>query len=479
MNLHISLMQGWAPVAIQIVTVALLVFAIGWRTRRWRRIWLPVSALVGVLVALATYWNIASNGLAGDPAPLGLWAWLALTGLAVGVAVLGWRSADWRRRGASMLTVPLAMLCSALMLNLWVGYFPTIQTAWGQLTGGPLPGQTDSATVARMLASNTVPAKGTVLPVTISADASGFAHRTEWVYLPPAYFTSDPPPALPTVMMIGGQFNTAADWLRAGNAVATIDEFAAKHDGNAPVFVFVDSVGSFNNDTGCVNGTRGNAADHLTEDVVPFMIDTFGVSDDPANWAVVGWSTGGTCAVNLTVKYPELFSAFVNIDGDIAPSTGTKAQTIERLFGGDADAYAQWDPTTLMTENGSFDGDIAGWFAVSAAPGTVGAAIPGSSLPEPPADIVAATPAEAARALCGLGNAYDMECSVVPQAGRHDWPFAAQVLAASLPWLASQIDTPDVPEVLLPGTPTQPDGVSIAAEGETRTTPTQRPTGVR
>ena len=479
MNLHISLMQGWVPVAIQIVTVALLVFAIGWRTPRWRRIWLPVSALVGVLVALATYWNIASNGLAGDPAPPGLWAWLALTGLAVGVAVLGWRSADWRRRGASVLTVPLAMLCSALMLNLWVGYFPTIQTAWGQLTGGPLPGQTDSATVARMLASNTVPAKGTVLPVTISADASGFAHRTEWVYLPPAYFTSDPPPALPTVMMIGGQFNTAADWLRAGNAVATIDEFASKHDGNAPVFVFVDSVGSFNNDTGCVNGTRGNAADHLTEDVVPFMIDTFGVSDDPANWAVVGWSTGGTCAVNLTVKYPELFSTFVNIDGDIAPSTGTKAQTIERLFGGDADAYAQWDPTTLITENGSFDGDIAGWFAVSTAPGTVGAAIPGSSLPEPPADIVAATPAEAARALCGLGNAYDMVCSVVPQAGKHDWPFAAQVLAASLPWLASQIDTPDVPEVLLPGTPTQPDGVSIAAEGETRTTPTQRPTGVR
>ena len=85
-------MQGWVPVAIQIVTVALLVFAIGWRTRRWRRIWLPVSALVGVSVALATYWNIATNGLAGDPAPLGLWVWLALTGLAVGVAVLGWRS---------------------------------------------------------------------------------------------------------------------------------------------------------------------------------------------------------------------------------------------------------------------------------------------------------------------------------------------------------------------------------------------------
>ena len=478
MNLHLSLMQGWAPIAIQIVTVALLVFAMGWRTRRWRLVWLPISALIGASVALVTHWNIATNGLAGDPAPPGLWAWLALTGLAVGVAVLGWRSADWRRRGASVLTVPLTILCSALMLNLWVGYFPTVQTAWGQLTGGPLPGQTDSATVARMLAANTVPAKGTVLPVTISADASGFAHRSEWVYLPPAYFASDPPPALPTVMMIGGQFNTAADWLRAGNAVATIDDFAAKHGGNAPVFVFVDSVGSFNNDTGCVNGTRGNAADHLTEDVVPYLVDHFGVSDDPANWAVVGWSTGGTCAVNLTVKYPELFSTFVDIDGDIAPNTGTKAQTIERLFGGDATAYAEWDPATLITEHGRYR-DVAGWFAVSAAPGTVGAAIPGSALPEPPDNASAVTPTDAARALCGLGDAYGIDCAVVPQAGKHDWPFAARVLAASLPWLAAQIETPDVPEVPLPGTSAPPDGVSIAADGGTRITSIPRPTGVR
>jgi len=471
-------MQGWAPIAIQVLTVALLVFAIGWRTRRWRLLWLPISALIGVSLAWLTHWNIATNGLAGDPAPRGLWVWLALSGLAGGVAVLGWRSADWRRRGASVLTVPMAMLCSALMLNLWVGYFPTIQTAWGQLTGDPLPGQTDSATVAKMLASTTVPAKGKVLPVTISSDASGFAHRTELVYLPPAYFASDPPPALPTVMMIGGQFNTAADWLRAGNAVATIDEFAAKHNGNAPVFVFVDSVGSFDNDTGCVNGARGDAADHLTKDVVPYMIDNFGVSDDPANWAVVGWSTGGTCAVNLTVKYPEVFSTFVNIDGDIAPNTGTKAQTIERLFGGDAAKYAEWDPTTLMTEHGRYR-DVAGWFAVSTAPGTVSAPIPGSELPEPPENVVANTPVGAARALCGLGDAYGIDCAVVPLGGKHDWPFAERVLAASLPWLAARIETPDVPEVLLPGTATQPDGVSIAADGGIRATPTPRPTGVR
>ena len=123
-------------------------------------------------------------------------------------------------------------------------------------------------------------------------------------------------------MMIGGEFNTPADWLRAGNAVTTIDDFAAAHGGNAPVLVFVDSGGAFNNDTECVNGTRGNAADHLTKDVVPFMISNFGVSPDRANWGIVGWSMGGTCAVDLTVMHPELFSAFVDIAGDMGPERG-------------------------------------------------------------------------------------------------------------------------------------------------------------
>jgi S-formylglutathione hydrolase FrmB len=178
------------------------------------------------------------------------------------------------------------------------------------------------------------------------------------------------------------------------------------------------------------------------------------------------------------VKYPEVFSTFVNIDGDIAPNTGTKAQTIERLFGGDAAKYAEWDPTTLITEHGRYK-DAAGWFAVSTAPGTASAPIPGSELPEPPDNVVANTPVDAARALCGLGDAYGIDCAVVPLGGKHDWPFAERVLAASLPWLAARIETPDVPEVLLPGTATQPDGVSIAADGGTRATPTPRLTGVR
>ncbi|MDT5279103.1 MAG: hypothetical protein QOJ20_298, partial [Mycobacterium sp.] len=228
----------------QVVTAITLVAAIGWRNRRWRFVWLPWAVLVGVALAVAAYWYIASEGLADDPAPHSLWIWIALTGFAAGVLLAGWRGARWWRRGVAATALPLCLLCSALALNLWVGYFPTMQTAWNQLTAGPLPDQTDPVTVTAMQKQHTIPAKGTVVPVTIPDTASGFKHRGELVYLPPAWFASNPPPPLPVLMMIGPELNTPADWLRAGDAAGTMDDFAAKHGGNAPILVFVDSGGS-------------------------------------------------------------------------------------------------------------------------------------------------------------------------------------------------------------------------------------------
>ncbi|BBY67309.1 alpha/beta hydrolase [Mycolicibacterium helvum] len=463
-------MHGWLPLTVQIVAGLVLLLAVGWRTRRWRLLWLPLAALVGIGAAWYAQWSISNDGLAGDPAPHQLWVWIAVTTLAAVVAVVGWRSARWWRRGVSVLAIPLCALATALMLNLWVGYFPTVQTAWNQMTAGPLPDQTDRATVTQMVVQHAVPAQGTVVPVTIPSDSSHFAHRQELVYLPPAYYATNPPPKLPTVMMIGGEFNTPADWLRAGNAIKTIDDFAAAHHGNAPVFVFVDSGGSFNNDTECVNGPRGNSADHLTKDVVPFMVSNFGVSTDRTNWGVVGWSMGGTCAVDLTTMHPDMFSTFEDIAGDYAPNSGTKTQTITRLFGGNAAAYADFDPATIMTRHGLYQG-LSGWFAISGNPSAqrtpptvldAGASgLGGRDAAPSPGD-----PTAAANALCGVGSANGIDCAVVAEPGKHDWPFAARAFASALPWLAGQVHTPGVASVALPGPPVRPPGpVTIAAAG--------------
>lgn len=439
-------MHGWLPALIQAVAVTVLLLAIGWRSPRWRTVWLPLAILLGVATAGWARWYLDSEGLAGDPAPRSLSIWVGLTGLSAGVLVLGWRRARWWRRSVAATAVPLCLLCAALALNQWVGYFPTVQTAWNQLTAGPLPDETDAATVVAMQQAGTVPTTGKVVHVDISDAASHFKHRQELVYLPPAWFATNPAPRLPTVMMIGGEFNTPADWLRAGNAIKTIDDFAAAHHGNAPVFVFVDSGGAFNNDTECVNGTRGNAADHLTKDVVPFMVSQYGVSSNPANWAIVGWSMGGTCAVDLVTMHPELFSTFEDIAGDIAPNTGTKAQTIARLFGGNAGAWAQFDPSTVIKRHGPYTG-VSGWFAIS--DGTqqqprMRAVADRSTTGRGPSQTVAAN------TLCGLGIANGIDCAVVAQAGKHDWPFAARAFASALPWVAGRIAAPGAPRIPFP-----------------------------
>jgi S-formylglutathione hydrolase FrmB len=438
---HLSLMHGWLPIVVQVVALVALVAAIGWRTRRWRLVWLPWSVIIGVMLAVGAYWYTQTAGVADDsnPAPHTLWVWIALSGIAVGVLVSGWRDTQAWRRAVAVTAVPLCALSAALALNLWTGYFPTVQIAWSQLTAGPLPDQTDQVTVAAMQRNHTVPIKGSVVAVTIPGTASGFRHRGEFVYLPPAWYVSDPPPALPTVMMIGGEFNTPADWMRAGNAIKTLDEFAAAHHGFAPVVVFVDPGGAFNNDTECVNGSRGKSADHLTRDVVPFMHANFGVSAAAANWGVVGWSMGGTCAVDLAVMHPDMFTAFEDIAGDLSPNSGNRTQTINRLFGGNAAAYASFDPTTVITRHGPYRG-VQGWFDVNGA-------LPGSGAAK------ANQQAVAAESLCSLGSRSGIDCAVVSQPGTHDWPFASAAFAAALPWLASAVGTPGVTPVSLPGAP--------------------------
>ncbi|SPM29646.1 hypothetical protein MTAB308_3138, partial [Mycobacterium terramassiliense] len=447
-----SLLHGWLPVAVQGLALLAILGAVGWRRRRWRG-W-PLLAALGTAAAVTalSYWYITSIGVAGDPAPVSLWLWIALSGLAAAVLLLGWPGARWWRRGLAVISVPLCAVCAALALNGWVGYFPTVAAAWDQLTSRPLPDQIDRLRVTAMQLEGTKPAKGVVVPVTISADASHFPHRQELVYLPPAWFNSNPPPRLPTVMMISSAFNTPADWLRPGGAFTAIDEFAAGHHGFAPVLVFVDPTGSFDNDTECVNGSRGNAADHLTRDVVPFVVSNFGVSADRANWGVAGWSMGGTCAVDLAVMHPELFSAFVDIAGDRSPSIGTKDQTVARLFGGNVDAWAAFDPATVIARHGRYNG-LSGWFDVPAASGPRTVAQEANpDLAVPSADPVANPEGQdaAANSLCAVATANGISCAVVTQPGRHDWPFAAQAFAASLPWLAGTLGTPGVEPVPLP-----------------------------
>ncbi len=435
-----SLMHGVIPAAVEIITAAALLYVVvrGVRRRWWTR-WMSLAVTAGVLIGLLAHWYYGTLGLASEPPPWQMWLWVSLVGGATAIVIFGWRGAGWWWRNAAVFTASFSLLSTGLTINAWLGYLPTVQAAWSQLTNGPLPDQVDLRTAKAMQRNGVVPQRGAVVAVHTDATASGFRHRGEWVYLPPAWFKSSPPPQLPVVLMIGGEFNTTADWIRVGDAVSTLDAFAAAHAGNAPVAVFADATGAFTADTECVNGSRGNAADHLTAGVIPDVDASFGLGGS-TQWGVVGFSSGGTCAVDLAVMHPDEFGAFVDIGGDIAPNAGTRAQTIDRLFGGDEKAWSRFDPRTVITSHGRYT-HLSGVFAV---PG------PAAAKPDEDEQHRPAVGRAAAESLCQLGAANGIDCKVVDLPGRHDWPSAATAFAATLPWLTGRLGAPGVAPTAMP-----------------------------
>lgn len=452
--MNLSLTNGLIPITLQLLALIAIAVAIGrGRSREWMRRWLLAAVLVGVGLAAAARLFVRDQGWSAEAISFGTVFWTALFGFAATVLVAGWPGSAWWRRLVSVLSVVLVVVCGFAALNTATGYFPTVRAAWLRLTQTEPEQWIDEAQLAALQQSGEIPTRGTVVRVNIPADGSGFAHRTETVYLPPAWFASNPPPQLPAVIMMGGEFNHPNDWLQSTDALETLDNFAALHHGNAPIVVFPDTSGKFNNDTECVDGVRGNAAAHLTKDVVPYVISRFGVSPKAENWGLAGWSSGATCSLTTAVRNPEMFSAIVWLDGTLGPNAGTKDQTVARLFGGDQAAWEAFDPKTIITRHGPYN-DMAAWLGVAEDTPTVHR---DAGTTPPPEDAIAdwdtfsEEHASNANKLCALLSGYNIECSVVGYKGVHSFESAGTAFDAALPWLASTLGTPGVRPRALPG----------------------------
>jgi hypothetical protein len=76
---------------VQLLTAAIVLCAIGWRSFHWRLLAVPTMTVAGLVLTGCAHIYIGSLGIAGDPAPWGVWAWIGVSWLAVGVVVVGRR----------------------------------------------------------------------------------------------------------------------------------------------------------------------------------------------------------------------------------------------------------------------------------------------------------------------------------------------------------------------------------------------------
>jgi S-formylglutathione hydrolase FrmB len=225
---------------------------------------------------------------------------------------------------------------------------------------------------------------------------------------------------LPVLIMVAGTPGTPIDWMRAGGAQATDEAYAAAHQGVAPILVVVDPNGSITGDTECVDGPQGNVETYLTVDVPAFITATLHLRRDPAKWAIVGFSEGGTCALDLVLAHQNLFRHLVDLSGDPKPSLGGPRRTLTDLFGGSLATQQAHDPFRAMAKH-SYPG-VTAWFAAGAQ------------------DAVAISVAHRLSATARKAGITEHELTIP---GGHDWRFAAAAFRQILPQLCIDIGCGD------------------------------------
>jgi S-formylglutathione hydrolase FrmB len=345
-----------------------------------------------------------------EPLPAEVWFWVGSLVFALLVAL--WRAPVWRRLVA-VGAVVLAAASAASTVNEFVGYYPTVDAAFGELTGQPVPAQVGAAQLSSV---DPRTSSGRVVPVNIPDTYSHFTHREEFVYLPPAWFRSGRKEQFPVIEMIGAEFSTPQNWIRTGDAVVTADDYARHHHGHAPILVFTDASGGFTVDTECVDGPHGNSEDHLVKDVPAYLAAHFGVA--PTGWGVAGWSMGGTCALDLTVEHPDVFTHFLDISGDLGPNIGDQATTVAALYGGDRAAWAAHDPLTVLGHHHHYTG-VSGVFADGTREHRT---------------------TRAAYRLAAACHQDGITTVVLVRPGGHTWQFGAREFAEAFPTLTASVE---------------------------------------
>ena len=199
----------------------------------------------------------------------------------------------------------------------------------------------------------------------------------------------------------------------AGRLAEVVDRFAAAHHGLAPVVIVPDATGSSFGNTLCLDSRLGAVETYLATDVPAWAAVNLQV--DNRRLAIGGFSFGGTCAVQLAVRRPDVYLSFLDVSGQVEPTLGDHARTVRAAFGGDEAAFRRVNPLDEL--RGARFPHSAGVLAVGRDDAEY----------RPQAELMAA----ATRA-AGMSVAVDV------RPGGHSWSLAAEALGRALPWLAGR-----------------------------------------
>jgi S-formylglutathione hydrolase FrmB len=320
-----------------------------------------------------------------------------------------------RRIFLALVATVMVLMAAASSVNSYFDYIPTV----GALLGHRARDEASFVDVHRALrvaslSGAALPKHGKVVMVRIPGVVSHFHARPAQLYLPPIWFARQRP-RLPVIELLHGTPGTPEDWTRAALADVTADDWAAAHDGVAPIIVMPDINGHFTGDTECVDGSRGRAETYLTRDVVRWVIAHADAKRGRTGWAIAGASEGGYCAIDLALRHRDRFATFLDFSGLDRP---TVSGGVLRLFGGSELQLQQHLPSVLLQAREPRP-RLAGWFEVGGSDGATTRAVEAMAAQSRRAGIIT-------------------HLSVI-DSGHHTWRVWRRCFDDALPWTAVQL----------------------------------------
>lgn len=350
--MDIPLTSGAFPAVALGLGVLSLVW-LGWgRGRHLTRV-LPVAVACAAVLTLLLYvlaevvfswWNAAL------PRYLYIYSFLAI--LAEFLAVRRFLTArKLSERILPVLAAGLVLVAVSAGVNSAFGQYPTLAALFipPGATSGNLPTRAPATPPPAPVTEGTweppedLPGQGSVYSVTIPESGSGYTSNPALVYLPPAYLASAPAQNLPVLVLLHGQPGSPSDWFTGGQLAQVMDSYAAKHHGLAPVVVVPDlSEAGAAKWPLCLDSDAGRSATYLAVDLPAWVRANLAAGlTDARQWAVAGYSYGGTCSAQLAVNFPQVYPTFVDIAGEREPTVpGGRDELVKDYFGGDQAAFA-------------------------------------------------------------------------------------------------------------------------------------------
>ncbi|RKR30507.1 alpha/beta hydrolase [Arthrobacter oryzae] len=372
----LSLLEGWLPVTLFALGAASIVFLLWRRRRRW---WIFVAAALAAsaAVCLLLAWLLVHVFYVWPedlPIEVVGWAALGVFGVVATIATFS-LSGRWRRVLAPLAGLLVIAVCG-LQINAYFGLLPTVGDLLGVPSSTLLPLESALEKHGDRISVETAPlyehwhepahlaANGALRFAPIPGTVSGWHGRDALVFLPPAYLLKNRP-KLPVLVLVGSQPGWPGVWTVSGGLVAAMSHFAAQHHGLAPVVVIPDPNGTEDGNTMCMDTTFAKTDTYMSVDVPEWIRHNLDVDSNPKHWAIGGFSFGGTCAVQMATRHPQIYPNFMSFSGEREPALAvSRQQTADQAFAGNLAAFTAQVPLTLLGQHRY--PNIHGFFAAGA-----------------------------------------------------------------------------------------------------------------